>query len=300
MFTDMPRKNHFIAIFIAGVVLLLITLACSVTINGDNTKPVAQPTSMSLSATAQPQPQQPTEPSPTAVPAKPTQTPTPDVSFNGITFSYDHSLASGVKPTIVPANPPTSDGPWWGSNPEYVQFDFEGYILQDTFHKPQIMVFPVKDYTPMADYANQTVNKLKDFLANQTLNAPEFPFLPMWNAAQMMHTKVAYLDFKNGKGVRYLSQYGQAAYPINNNGFFYTFQGLTNDGQYYVAAVLPISHPSLPPTGDAIPGGDWSAFEQNFVPYVNEITQKLNSQPDRSYNPNLPVLDAIFQSMKVH
>jgi hypothetical protein len=29
---------------------------------------------------------------------------------------------------------------------------------------------------------------------------------------------------------------------------FYTFQGLTSDGNYYIAAVLPVTHPDLPDT----------------------------------------------------
>lgn len=45
----------------------------------------------------------------------------------------------------------------------------------------------------------------------------------------------------DGGGIRYLTQFGQAAGLITNPELFYTFQGLTDDGAYYVAAVFPVA-----------------------------------------------------------
>ena len=52
-------------------------------------------------------------------------------------------------------------------------------------------------------------------LQNQ-LEEATLPFLPLFNSKQMMHSQVEYLDFKNGKGVRYLTQYAQGPLAINN------------------------------------------------------------------------------------
>jgi hypothetical protein len=76
------------------------------------------------------------------------------------------------------------------------------------------------------------------------------PFLPLFNAAQVMHTHVQYLDFKTGQGLRYLTMFSQGIVPINNNELIYTYQGLTSDRRYYVAAVLPVTHPSPPADGN--------------------------------------------------
>ena len=46
-----------------------------------------------------------------------------------------------------------------------------------------------------------------------------------------MHSQVQYLDFKNGTGVRYLTQFDQGILPINNYELVYTYQGLTSDGK---------------------------------------------------------------------
>lgn len=75
------------------------------------------------------------------------------------------------------------------------------------------------------------------------------PFLPLFNAHQVMHTSLQYLDFKNGTGLRYLTWFSQGIMPINNYELIYTNQGLTSDGKYYVAAVLPVTHPNLPSDG---------------------------------------------------
>ena len=61
-----------------------------------------------------------------------------------------------------------------------------------------------------------------------------------------MHVQVQYLDFKSGTGVRFLTQFNNGMAPVNNHDLIYTFQGLTSDGKYYIAAVLPVTHPDLP------------------------------------------------------
>jgi len=94
--------------------------------------------------------------------------------------------------------------------------------------------------------------------------------------------------------------YGQAFYPVNNNSVFYTFQGLTDDSAYYIAAVLPVSHPSLPATGDDIPGGDFDAFVANIETYWIETKANLEAQPNNSFTPDISLLDAMFESFSVN
>jgi len=67
------------------------------------------------------------------------------------------------------------------------------------------------------------------------------PFLPNFNAAQELYVqyKVTLLEV----GMESLSHPIQQFYdPINNIEFFYTFQGLTSDGKYWISAILPISN----------------------------------------------------------
>jgi hypothetical protein len=220
------------------------------------------------------------------------------VSYEGISFSYDEALASEVVSGITPAEAPEGAPPEW-SMPEHIRFSFNGYALTDTFHEPRIMVFSVSDFEAMNPTVAQTVADLQQLLVDQPAAPDSLPFVPVFNAAQMIRAQVAYLDFQSGAGVRFLSQYGQAVGPINNSELFYTFQGLTDDGSTYVSAILPVSNPVLPADGMEVPGGDYEAFAANFETYLNDIVQQLNAQPASSFTPDLLLLDTMIQSLLV-
>jgi hypothetical protein len=94
-----------------------------------------------------------------------------------------------------------------------------------------------------------------------------------------MHVQVQYLDFKNGKGVRFLTWYSQGIMPVNNHELIYTYQGLTGDGTYYVAAVLPVNHPSLPADGK-VTGNEPPEFTSNYTAYIASVVNTLNRDVD--------------------
>jgi hypothetical protein len=127
---------------------------------------------------------------------------------------------------------------------------------------------------------------------------PQMPFLPLYNESQVMHSNLQSLDFKNGHGLRYLTQFDQAPMPINNHQLIYTYQGLTSDGKYYVAAVLPVNHPSLP-ADEKVTGKEAPEFTSDFPKYLANVTATLNAQAD-TFTPDLTKLDAMFSSLEVH
>ena len=216
----------------------------------------------------------------------------PDVVYEGISFSYDDSLAAQVTGETVPASGQEGD-PLWAIEPLHVRFSFGGYVLPDTFHEPRILVYPV------AELSGDEAAALQQFLAQRPAAPDTIPFMPHFNAGQMLRSQVAYIDFGNGSGVRFLTHYSQAAMPVNNNELFYTFQGLTADGRYYVAAVLPVSHPSLPANGNDVPGGDWEAFAQNYENYVRQVEAQLDAEDGASFVPSLFLLDGMIRSLNV-
>jgi hypothetical protein len=224
-----------------------------------------------------------------------------DVIFEGVSFYYDEALADHVVAEVVPAV--GGDVPEWEMLPEYIRFSFEGYAPPGVFHEPRIMVFPAADLEASGETARRIAANIQRVLAER----PGVPverfqgggFLPPMNAAHMLNTQFAYFDFQSGTGVRSLTQMGQAYMPINNQELFYTFQGMTHDGKYYVAAILPISHPSLPADGSEIPGGDFEAFADNFATYVQEIEERLDAEADDSFAPNIALLDEMIQSLEV-
>jgi len=240
-------------------------------------------------------------PTQTQNPSIATNTPVPtasglSASYSGASFTFDPALAKGVQAGTVAA---VTDGAPWDLAPEHTSFSLQGYTLFPNANlTPTIMIYPVDKYIALRPEENQVIQELKDILA-QKPSPPAtktLPFLPGWNAGQVMHSNLRYLDFQDGSGIRYLTQYGQDISPINNQSLFYTFQGLTSDQRYYIAAIMPVSNPILPDPKTVVVD---NTFVQNYPVYVKDIEQKLSAQPDTSFTPNLALLDALFQSMKV-
>lgn len=231
----------------------------------------------------------------------PTLEPTPNISVNGISFSFAPGVAQNVSAETIPAAISDQPSGFPGEvYPQHTEFKFNDYPLSGTFHSPIILVYPAKEYADMDPSAASVINNLKQFLSEKPTSPESIPFLPLWNAGQMFHSNVAYLSFKNGSGVRFLTMYGQAYYPVNNNSMFYSFQGLTDDGAYYIAAVLPVSHPSLPATENDVPGGDFDAFVANIETYWAETAANLEAQPLNSFTPDISQLDAMFESFGIN
>jgi len=238
--------------------------------------------------------------------APPTQTPVNGtlVAVNNISFVIPTGIGSGAQVETIEAVPPSDNMPWWEIAPTYNKYHIQGYAIAGTFHTATIYVYPVNEYIQVNGDMAELFDSLKAIIAGQPL--PEnLPFLPAFNAAQMFHSNEQILAFQSGKGIRYLTQYGQAPYPVNNNALFYTFQGLTDDGAYYVAAVLPINaaflsadgNPDTPLPADGVPF-DWENFE-NMDQHFELVKQKLNATAPSAFNPTLTNLDALIQSIQV-
>jgi hypothetical protein len=223
----------------------------------------------------------------------------PDVIFKGVSFSVDPALATNISAEAVAAVS-GPDLPPWEIMPSYIKFSLEGYPLQGTFHKPIVMAFPLQEYYSSEQTVKETVDSLKQVMASKNPSSGvALPFLPKWNAAQIFHAAVKYLDFRNGSGVRYVTQYGQDIHPVNNSDLFYTYQGLTKDGLYYISVIMPVGNVQLPADGAQVPGGNYEAFANMFPSYIAETTEMLSKQPDDTFNPNLALLDAVIASIEV-
>lgn len=290
------------ALALALSALLLAALACSA--------PFTQPTVVItvVAPTAAQPVENPTLPPPTVVPTEIPPTPIPptpaepllQANFNGVSFAYPQSLTGNVSAEVVPASPGGPDWPLYDIYPAHTKFTLNNYLLANTFHTPQVLIYPVAEYVAMNEYVGETITSLQSVLVMQPTNPEALPFLPMFPAAQLMQSNIAYLNFANGQGVRYLTEFAQYFAPINNHDLIYTFQGLTSDGAYYVAVILPISHPSLPPDADtAMVGQDFNTFADNYPTYIANLEANLSALEGVSFAPGLPTLDALVQSLTI-
>jgi hypothetical protein len=249
-----------------------------------------------IGCTASPTPAQPTtEPG----------VPNPASVYYGVSFQYDPYLAAGIQPQIVDAF--TEDN---GMNylllPQHLSFTFlNSYadaepLLQrrqlNLETMPQIVVYPVAAYSAMHHLARVQIEQLQALLAGQpSTPGGLLPYLPLHNAAQVFHSQVAYPAFTNGAGVRYVTAFSQEASPITNQQLIYTFQGLTDDRQYYVAAFFPVTTAVLP---DTVKVDDWEACV-NYPIYVAETKAVLNDLTPLDFTPDFTLLDAVVASLRV-
>jgi hypothetical protein len=231
------------------------------------------------------------------------------VSYMGIHFSADPSLATSIWPEVEPATPlpEVPDGPsYWLAIPEHIRFTFAdpglspgrrrmGYNLAA---EAQILVFPLAELADIYPLVQTEIETLRNLLVERgTVPAGELPLLPLTNSAQVFHAQSRYLDFSNIQGLRFISQHSQDPHPIMlSHELFYTFQGFTDDGAYYVAAFFPLTTAALP---DTIEVEDWETFHTNYDTYLSETTAVLDQLPLTEFTPALTLLDTVVTSLRV-
>ncbi len=229
-----------------------------------------------------------THPTVTAAPEAP---PEPDIIFQGVSFSIPDSLADSVNAQEIPAQP---EG--FAAEPAHLRFELAGYALPGGYFDPVIKVFPVAEFKLVNEFAGQKLDSLQTMLDTQPPDPEGIPIPDFAGAAQFVGTQEHYLNFQNGRGVRYVSQWGQAAYPVGFPQLFYSFQGLSDDGLYYVHVVLSVDHPSLP---DAETVTLDNAFYDNFLTYAAEMESLLDTQDPASFEPSLLLMDELVESLLV-
>jgi hypothetical protein len=226
------------------------------------------------------------------------------LTWEGASFIIPSELASGAKGEKMTAVESNSGAPWEIA-PTHLRFTLTEYPLQGKFHESRIFVYPVAEYSERNPKAAEQIERLRRVVTGAALLEETLPTIPFFNAAPLIAAQIKILPFQNGGGgVRSLTQYAQYAAPINNHEVFYHFQGLSNDGNYYIIAILPITAPvlaedekpeaAIPAEGVPIPTG----IGPNEVYYFS-VTEKLNSLAPDAYTPSLSILDALIQSMIV-
>jgi hypothetical protein len=231
-----------------------------------------------------------------------------EVLFEGIRFSYPTSVAESVWPQIVAGVPPKLGETWAGIDPSHFSLSFASPSGPAAMQRywgtwlqlpPQIKVYPVASMGS-SEIIMVRVQTLRELLETKPASpAGEIPVLPLINAAQVFRSQVRYLDFQNGSGVRFITQYRQDPAPVTDDEIFYTFQGLTEDGAYYVVASFPLSTDVLPDTLD-FESQAFREFERrNYEEYLKEQVDMLDALPPGQFEPDLAMLDQIVGSLEV-
>lgn len=275
-------------VYIPLVLLLTLLTAC-----GGGELPPAEPTSTSQPAALEPTAEAlaPTLPAePTMAPTIPLE-PTPTlatINQYGLTASYPAGLGQNVIASIQ--EPQTQ----WDDLISYYQLAWVDYPVTETFTQPLIEVYNTADYAALDPAIAQEIELLQTLLAYQTdfTELPELPYVYASASSQMLHTQEAYLSFQNGQGIRYLTFYAQNAVTLTSKDLFYTFQGFTDDKQFFVRATFPVELTTLP-TERTMPE------METYRAYLDALEVEIRQLDPAVFNPALTHLDQLVQSLNI-
>jgi hypothetical protein len=231
------------------------------------------------------------------------------VSFENVRFILRTGVATNALAGKAPA---FNDLDWPLQNkPEHIEFQLNGYRLYGAFRgEPYLLVIPAQAYVEVNQGAERSIARLQAILNGSAApTAENLPFIPWFNATQLFAAQIQRIQFQSGSGIRFLTEYGQYFAPANNAELFYHFQGLTDDGKYYLIATLPISHPLLAPDdrpeavvpegGISFPGYDNPNNPDAINAYYKDIVSLLDQQTANSFTPSLADLDRLIESISV-
>ncbi len=288
-------NKKFIASFL---VLLLTVLACGGTVPLTDQPTIETVVAATLQAVTQQAMNNPTltsQPSPSGIP----------ISFQNVSFVIPEGLASGASSELVPATDESTGGPW-GVAPEYIEFVLVDYSPRDDFRPPVIRIYPAQEYAAVNPWAQSSIAKLQAILVSPSMpltneNLPTIPFNGA--AAQQYAAQAKLIAFKNGNGVSMTSQYAQFPGPILKDGSYYHYEGLTSDGKYMVAIMLPVTLPlqatAENPSADGILYPSDISDVNGLNSYFQGVTDFLNAANPDSFQPNLALLEALIQSIQI-
>jgi hypothetical protein len=228
------------------------------------------------------------------------------VTFENVSIVIPDGLGDHANGEIVPLADESTDSDPWGMAPEHILITLTNYPAPPDAFDPVIRIYPAQAYADVNSWANGSIAKLRAILASPGMaitndNAPEVPFFGA--AAQQYAAQIQLLSFNGGDGVRMISQYGQFPGPITKNHGFYHYEGLTGDGKYLVAALLPLSLPlqstSENPSADGVEYPGDISDTNGLTAYYQGITDLLNAADPDSFQPSLTQLDALIQSIQI-
>ncbi len=211
------------------------------------------------------------------------------VNYANIQLTIPSNLASGTTNVTTTDIEPPYINPSVGQMPQHTKIILNGYPVQGASWQPQILVFRANEYSRYGEGNQQFISGLR------TMHYQRGQPLPGGLPSGQFNADIQSVNFVNGNGIRYLTQFDQSPLPANNHELFYYFHGITNDGNYYVQVVLPIQAPFL--ASDNNPN---SPLPRNGIPfrrdqsYFNAVAQQLNTTPPDQFSPSLTLLDALI------
>ena len=221
--------------------------------------------------------------------------------FGGVKIAFDDQLAKTAQGENQAAIPVT-DGPvMGGAAPAAIRFLFDGAQAEE-YTDPgltQVLIYKADEWANLDPAIAKEIADLKALLAAKpAVITDPIPVLPPIPAAQVFHAQTRYLDFQGGSGVGFVTHYAQDVSPVTAHSPFYTFQGLTDDGQYYVVVFSPITTALLPAEAN-LDGAAYDEFAKNYESYLTDLVAQLDGLLPAAYTPDLTLIDGLVKSIEI-
>lgn len=202
-------------------------------------------------------------------------------------------IAAKFSGKVVSATPnERRSSPFMNGAPEHLQFAFDNDHLSVVvrYRERQLLLYPINAYRELFGITsreqarfNVEIKLLQQLIANSSESFSEaIPVLPPVESIQLFCSQIRYLNFADGAGVRFVTRYAMEASPTTNENIFYTFQGLTADGKYYISVFYPITAKGLP--GTAV---------------ILTTTNFLNQLASADFTPDLARMDDMVKSLRI-
>ncbi len=148
---------------------------------------------------------------------------------------------------------------------------------------PQVVFYSLDDLAKtsfdLLDIATSLSDMMNNISAEYTTVQDVYqsvPFLPYQAQQRTAYGLPAVLDFEGGSGIRTIAVFGdtvEAATSGTNT--YYSFQGISSDGNLYVSAVFPIRSSVL--NGQSASGISWDEVSNDIVPSIDELDFYIKS-----------------------
>lgn len=238
---------------------------------------------------------------PSVSPTPVSPSPTPSLSAyplcDEISFTLDPSLASGFTCEREPEF--TIEGAFFEPEHAVTMLGDEGQGFDGA--AVVLYVYPIEGHADEfpVDYVRSLASGIPPNSSESSL--PLKPGGIPFSAAQTLVVQYEPKTFDESMGIRYLTEFRQDVGAPSGGSVFYTYQGVTADGKYWIAVYAPIDHQVFDDGGGDWP--DWITWDQwcmqNYEECHNDIVERLNSEAPDSFVPSIEVLDDLAASVVV-
>lgn len=212
------------------------------------------------------------------------------IIYGNVSFELDTALAPSASGSALDENTASSDGQL--PLPAHIRFTLDGYPTVSDL--PHVMVIPTETLNFM--YVG-IIDEMIRLLDNDS-PTPSVPLrLPITPTRRRFEAQAQSIDFNSGQGVRFLAHFSDEERVVTQNDIAYVFAGLSDDREYYVQVVIPLTATTLPQRAPS--DLDMEAFEQTYADYLADVRRTVNNTPAFSFVPRIEFFDDLVRSINI-